>query len=72
MVEIRPAEERDVEALAVLMEDLDGFYGATNVESARQREQQIAEALFEEPVAAHALRAWEDKQPINMAAYSFL
>lgn len=72
MVKIRPAEQRDVEALAVLMEDLDGFYGATNVEPPDQRVRQIAEGLFEEPVAAYVLLAWEGKQPVGMAAYSFL
>ena len=72
MVEIRPAEQRDVEALAVLMEDLDRFYGATDVESPDQRVRQIAENLFEEPLAAYVLLAWEDEQLVGMAAYSFL
>jgi GNAT superfamily N-acetyltransferase len=72
VVEIRPAEQRDVEALAVLMEDLDRFYGATDVESPDQRVRQIAENLFEEPLAAYVLLAWEDEQLVGMAAYSFL
>ena len=72
MVEIRPAEQRDVEALAVLMEDLDRFYGTTDVEPPDRRVRQIAENLFEEPMAAYVLLAWEDEQLIGMAAYSFL
>ncbi|MBV9140890.1 MAG: GNAT family N-acetyltransferase [Pseudonocardiales bacterium] len=72
MVEIRPAEQRDVEALAVLMEDLDRFYGATDVEPLEQRVRQIAENIFEEPLAAYVLLAWEDEQLVGMAAYSFL
>lgn len=72
MVKIQPAEQRDVEALAILMEDLDSFYGATNVERPGQRVRQIAESLFAKPVAAYVLLAWEDKQPVGMAAYSFL
>jgi len=72
VVEIRPAEQRDVEALAVLMEDLDRFYGATDVEPLEQRVRQIAENIFEEPLAAYVLLAWEDEQLVGMAAYSFL
>lgn len=72
MVEIRPAEQRDVEALVVLMEDLDFFYGATNVEPPGQRVRQIVESLFGEPTAAYVLLAWEDEQLVGMAAYSFL
>ncbi|MGH3832008.1 MAG: GNAT family N-acetyltransferase [Pseudonocardiaceae bacterium] len=72
MIEIRPAEQRDVEALVMLMEDLDRFYGATDVEPSDQRVQQIAESLFEEPLAAHVLLAWEGKWLVGMASYSFL
>jgi hypothetical protein len=31
MVEIRPANQQDAEAIALLMEDLDRFYGAADV-----------------------------------------
>lgn len=72
MVEIRPAEQRDVEALAVLLEDLDRFYGATDIEPPDQRVRQIAESLFAEPAAAYVLLAWEDEQLVGMAAYSYL
>jgi GNAT superfamily N-acetyltransferase len=72
MVEIRPAEQRDVESLAVLLEDLERFYDATDVEPPDQRVRQIAENLFEEPLAAYVLLAWENKQLVGMAAYSFL
>ncbi|MGH3867614.1 MAG: GNAT family N-acetyltransferase [Pseudonocardiaceae bacterium] len=72
MVEIRPAEQRDVEALAVPMEDLDHCYGGTDVAPPDQRVRQIAENLFDEPLAAYVLLAWEDGQLVGMAAYSFL
>jgi GNAT superfamily N-acetyltransferase len=72
VVQIRLAEQRDVEALAVLMEDLDCFYGATNVEPLNQRVRQITDNLFAKPVAAYVLIAWENKRPVGMAAYSFL
>jgi GNAT superfamily N-acetyltransferase len=54
------------------MDDLDRFYGATDVESPGQRIPQIAAALFQEPMAAYALLAWEHKQLVGMVAYSFL
>lgn len=72
MIEVRPAEKRDVEALAALMEDLDRFYGATDVELPDQRVRQITKSLFAEPTAAYVLLAWEDNQLVGMAAYSFL
>lgn len=72
MVEIRPAEQRDVEALAALLEDLDRFYGSTDAEPPDQRMQQITENLFEEPPAAYVLLTWENEQLVGMAAYSFL
>ncbi len=72
MVEIRAAASGDVEAIALLMEDLDRFYGATEVESPGVRVPRIAAALFQEPKAAYALLAWGNGQPVGMAAYSFL
>lgn len=74
MVEIRAATPGDVEAIALLMEDLDRFYGATDadIDPPSQRMPQIAAALFEEPNAAFALLAWQGKQLVGMAAYSFL
>lgn len=72
MVEIRSAEPRDVQALAVLMDDIDRFYGATDVEFSSHRAPQIAASLFQEPRAAYVLLAWEGEQLVGMAAYSFL
>lgn len=72
MVEIRPAESRDVQALAVLMDELDRFYGAAAVEPPDLRIPQIAASLFQEPRAGYVLLAWEKAQLVGMAAYSFL
>jgi GNAT superfamily N-acetyltransferase len=69
---IRPARPADVEALAVLMEELDHFYGETDLESPEQRAPQIAANLFEEPKAGYVLLAWDGEQLVGMAAYSFL
>ncbi|HET9256921.1 MAG TPA: GNAT family N-acetyltransferase [Pseudonocardiaceae bacterium] len=72
MVEIRPATDGDIEAIALLMEDLDRFYGAADIEPPGKRVPQIAAALFGQPAAAHVLLAWEGEQLVGMAAYSFL
>lgn len=73
MVEIRSATHGDVEAIVLLMGDLDRFYGATDIEPSSQRVPHIAAALFQEPRAAYALLAWEEgEQLAGMAAYSFL
>jgi len=72
VVEIRLVEPQDVPALAVLMEDIDRFYGATDFESFSQRAPQIAASLFQETRAAYVLLAWEGEQLVGMAAYSFL
>ena len=45
-------------AMASLLEEMDAFYGATEVEPVDQRLQQIREALFGEVNAGHALLAW--------------
>jgi GNAT superfamily N-acetyltransferase len=72
MVDIRPADRKDVEAIEILMDDLDRFYGAADVEPSSKRMPQITAALFQEPRAAYVLLAWEDEQLVGMAAYSFL
>jgi GNAT superfamily N-acetyltransferase len=72
VIEISPATHGDVEAIALLMDDLDRFYGATDIEPPRERVTQIAAALFEDPRAAYALLAWKGEQLVGMAAYSFL
>lgn len=72
MVVIRPAEPRDVSALALLMADLDRFYGETDIEPPEQRIPQIAAALFVEPKAGYVLLARENEQLVGVAAYSFL
>lgn len=71
MVEIRPAEPRDVQPLAVLMDELDRFYGATGIEPPDLRIPQIAENLFREPRSGYVLLAWKGAQLSGMAAYSF-
>jgi GNAT superfamily N-acetyltransferase len=58
--------------LAVLLEEMDRYYGATELEPAEERLAQIREALFGEVPAAAALLAWHETDLIGVASYSFL
>ena len=72
MLAVSPATEPDVPALAVLMEELDRFYGATDVEPIGRRVEQIRGAILGPAPAAHVLLAKERDDVIGLAAYSFL
>jgi GNAT superfamily N-acetyltransferase len=61
-----------VEALAALAEEMDRFYGATELEPLDLRLKQTNDALFANPPSAHALLAWNDSQAVGFASYSFL
>lgn len=72
MVSVRHAKPDDVGAMAELFEELDRFYGASEVEPLELRTRQINEVLFDSPPAAHALTAWQNGQLVGLASYSFL
>lgn len=61
-----------MEALAALFDEMDFFYGTTEVEPRDQRAREITDALFGEVPAASALLAWDDTQLVGVATYSFL
>ncbi|WP_416483282.1 cyclophane-containing RiPP N-acetyltransferase HaaN [Streptomyces sp. CL12] len=72
---IRPAEKRDVPALAELIEEIERFYGAadTDIQPLEERLAQVAEALFGSPPLAAALLVEDDAGDLaGLAAYSFL
>jgi ribosomal protein S18 acetylase RimI-like enzyme len=69
---VTEAEPGNIEAIAALAEEMDRFYGATDIEPLSTRTRQIAEAIFTNPPAAYALLAWDDGQLVGFAAYSFL
>ncbi|AEW93923.1 MULTISPECIES: cyclophane-containing RiPP N-acetyltransferase HaaN [Streptomycetaceae] len=72
-VTIRPAEKRDVPAVAELIEEIERFYGATGIQPFDQRRSQVEEALFGTPPLASALLVEDEHGGIaGMAAYSFL
>ena len=72
MAVVTSASAGDAEAIALLAEEMDRFYGATDVESLDLRVRQINEALFTAQPSAYALLAWQDDRLIGFAAYSFL
>jgi len=72
VITIRPARREDSEAIASMLEELDRFYGATQVEPRSTRLAGVESALFTSPPAAFALLAWMDTSLIGLASYSFL
>jgi GNAT superfamily N-acetyltransferase len=72
MTVVTPAEPSNAEEMARLAEEMDRFYGATDVEPLKLRVQQINGALFHESPSAYALLAWDDGRLVGFASYSFL
>lgn len=72
-VAIRPAGNRDVLAVAEMIEEIERFHGSTEIQPLAERQAQVEEALFGAPPMASALLA-EDKAGgiAGLAAYSFL
>ncbi|MER6386224.1 cyclophane-containing RiPP N-acetyltransferase HaaN [Streptomyces sp. NPDC001127] len=74
-VTIRPAEKRDVPAVAELIEEIERFYGTTDtdIQPLEERRLQVEEALFGAPPLASALLVEDETGDIvGLAAYSFL
>ncbi|MEU1183527.1 cyclophane-containing RiPP N-acetyltransferase HaaN [Streptomyces sp. NPDC005820] len=70
---IRPARAGDLSALAVLIEEIERFYGATEIQPLEERRSQIKQALFGSPPLASALLVVDGRGDlVGMAAYSFL
>lgn len=72
MVVIAPAEPQHVHAIATLLEELDAFYGANDVEPLAERTEQIRHALFGEVPAGQVVLAWDQALPVGLASYSYL
>ncbi|GLZ09628.1 hypothetical protein Acsp03_70940 [Actinomadura sp. NBRC 104412] len=72
MAVVTPAEPHHIDAFAVLLEEMDRFYGATAIEPRRHRLDQIREALFSHTPAACALLAWQGARLAGFASYSYL
>lgn len=72
MTIVVPAEPAHAEEISALVDEMDRFYGATEIAPHEIRIRQINEALFSDPVMAHAILAWNDRLLVGMATYSFL
>jgi ribosomal protein S18 acetylase RimI-like enzyme len=72
MTVVTVAQPCDAEAIAVLAEEMDRFYGATTTEPRETRLGQIREVLFTDSPSAYAMLAWDGGNLIGFAAYSFL
>lgn len=72
-VMIRPAEKRDITAVAELIEEIEQFYETTGIQLFEERRTQVEEALFGSPPLASALLVEDEAGDIvGLAAYSFL
>jgi ribosomal protein S18 acetylase RimI-like enzyme len=69
---IRSAEPNDLDALVALADEMNAFYGATDVEPMPVRRKQVHKAVFEDPAAASAVLAVEAEAVRGFATYSFL
>ena len=72
MISVSPAGPGDTEAIAGLLEEMDGFYGDQSSDPLETRVRQIHEALFGDLPAGFALLAWDEGQLAGLAAYSFV
>lgn len=72
MVAVTAAEPRDIDAIADLIDEMDCFYGAAEIEPRASRLSQIQAALFSSPPTAYGLLARDGEQLVGLATYSFL
>ncbi|WP_329453420.1 GNAT family N-acetyltransferase (plasmid) [Streptomyces sp. NBC_01724] len=72
-VTIRPAVKRDIRAVAELIEEVERFYGSSEIQPLEERRSQVDEALFGScPLASALLVEDETGDLVGFAAYSFL
>lgn len=72
MIDLRHAEPGDVAAITGLLEELDRFYGSVDFPPIPHREQQIATLLFGPLHAGRVLLAYDERDAVGLAAYSYL
>ncbi|MFE2440510.1 hypothetical protein ACFXDF_00285 [Streptomyces sp. NPDC059426] len=72
-VTIHLADKRDTLTMADLIEEIERFYGSTQIQPLAQRQSQIEEALFGSPPMASALLVEDETGGLaGLATYSFL
>ena len=72
MLSVTPAAPDDVGTIAALLDELDLYYGDSNITALEQRISEINAAIFSDPVAAYVLLARDSGESAGLAAYSFL
>jgi GNAT superfamily N-acetyltransferase len=72
MITVTLAQPVNGAAIAELAEEMDRFYGATEMQSLELRIRQINEAIFRDPPSAYSLLAWDEDKLVGFASYSFL
>lgn len=72
MITLAGARPGDEDAVAVLLAELDGFYGDTPEGTPAERAAQVRRVLFGDPPLAWALLAWDAGTLAGFAGYSFL
>ena len=70
---VRAAGPTDITRIAHLIEEIEGYYGSTDIQPLEQRVTQVEEALFgPQPLASALLAEDEHGEVLGFAAYSFL
>jgi GNAT superfamily N-acetyltransferase len=72
VLSVTPATRHDAPAIAELLDEIDRFYGATDIDPVGRRAAQIEAALFRDQPVAYVLLARDSDKVVGMAAYSFL
>jgi GNAT superfamily N-acetyltransferase len=68
---VRSADPDDVEALVVLVDEMDRFYGSEPAGSLDERREEVRTALFGPEPWAHALVALGEGSVVGVATYSY-
>ncbi|GAB3140714.1 hypothetical protein GCM10027290_11990 [Micromonospora sonneratiae] len=66
------AEPDDIPSIAILLEEMDRFYGATTFSPLEDRLAAIKTNLFEENLGIHLMLARKNNEVVGLASYSFL
>jgi ribosomal protein S18 acetylase RimI-like enzyme len=69
---IASASEDDVEDLSKIIEEIEHYYGATEIEPFLERSNRIQSLLFDQKIATAVLARDSANSIVGMAAYSFL
>jgi GNAT superfamily N-acetyltransferase len=69
---VSPAEPTDIPAIAALLEEMERFYGMTELAPLEDRMAEIKASLFDNRTGVHVLLARRDDEVAGLVSYSFL